>query len=81
MTAHFIFISGQEIFVILLVVLVLFGANKIPEIAKGLGKGMREFRKAADDIKREMNDHTGAVKKDLEQMDKEIKETKENLKG
>ncbi|MCB2197604.1 MAG: twin-arginine translocase TatA/TatE family subunit [Bacteroidetes bacterium] len=81
MTTHFIFISGQEIFVILLVVLVLFGANKIPEIAKGLGKGMREFRKAADDIKREMNDHTGDIKKDLEEMDKEIKETKDDLKG
>lgn len=81
MTTHFIFISGQEIFVILLVVLVLFGANKIPEIAKGLGKGMREFRKAADDIKREMNDHTGDIKKDLEEMDKEIKDTKNDLKG
>jgi TatA/E family protein of Tat protein translocase len=81
MTTHFIFISGQEIFVILLVVLVLFGANKIPEIAKGLGKGMREFRKAADDIKREMNDHTGDLKKDLEEMDKKIKETRDDLKG
>ncbi len=81
MTTHFIFISGQEIFVILLVVLILFGANKIPEIAKGLGKGMHEFKKAADDIKKEMNDHTGNIKKDFEEMDKEIKETKNDLKG
>lgn len=81
MTSHFLFISGQEIFVILLVVLLLFGANKIPEIAKGLGKGMREFRKAADDIKREMNDHTGDLKRDFDEMNDEIKKTKDELKG
>ncbi len=81
MTSHFLFISGQEIFVILLVVLLLFGANKIPEIAKGLGRGMREFRKAADDIKREMNDHTGDLKKDIKEMKDEIGKTKDDLKG
>ncbi|MFC2096523.1 twin-arginine translocase TatA/TatE family subunit [Bacteroidota bacterium] len=77
----FLFISGQEIFVILLVVLLLFGANKIPEIAKGLGKGMREFRKAADDIKREMNDHTSDLKNDFKEIKNDIKNTKEDLKG
>ncbi|HRW62697.1 MAG TPA: twin-arginine translocase TatA/TatE family subunit, partial [Bacteroidales bacterium] len=46
MLGNLLFISGQEIFVILLVVLLLFGANKIPEIARGLGKGFREFQKA-----------------------------------
>jgi len=78
---HLLFISGQEIFVILLVVLLLFGANKIPEIAKGLGKGMREFRKAADDIKREMHDHTQDITGDIKEMKEEIKKTKEDLKG
>lgn len=77
----FLFISGQEIFIILLVVLLLFGANKIPEIARGLGKGMREFRKAADDIKREMNNHTDDIKKDMKDMDDNIKETNDDLKG
>ena len=81
MTTHFLFISGQEIFVILLVVLLLFGANKIPEIAKGLGKGMREFRKAADDIKKEMNDHTGDLNRDIKEMKDEIGKTKDDLKG
>ena len=81
MTSHFLFISGQEIFVILLVVLLLFGANKIPEIAKGLGKGMREFRKAADDIKKEMNDHTGDLNRDIKEMKDEIGKTKDDLKG
>ncbi|MGM0505508.1 MAG: twin-arginine translocase TatA/TatE family subunit [Bacteroidota bacterium] len=77
----FLFISGQEIFIILLVVLLLFGANKIPEIARGLGKGMREFRKAADDIKREMNNHSDDIKKDFKDLDDNIKETNDDLKG
>jgi sec-independent protein translocase protein TatA len=77
----FLFISGQEIFVILLVVLLLFGANKIPDIARGLGKGMNEFKKAADEIKKEMNDHAGDLKKDFKEINDEIKNTKDNLKG
>jgi sec-independent protein translocase protein TatA len=75
-----VFISGQEIFVILLVVLLLFGANKIPDIAKGLGKGMQEFKKATDDIKKEMNDHAGDLKKDFKDINDGIKNTKNILK-
>jgi len=81
MLSIFLFISGQEIFVILLVVLLLFGANKIPDIARGLGKGMNEFRKATDEIKKEMNDHTNDIKKDFKEINDEIKNTKDNLKG
>ena len=81
MLSIILFISGQEIFVILLVVLLLFGANKIPEIARGLGKGMNEFRKAADEIKREMNDQTSDLKKDFKEINDNIKKTKEDLKG
>mgnify|MGYP006281485031 CR=1 FL=1 len=64
----YLFISGQEIFIIMVVALILFGAKKIPEIAKGLGKGMREFRKATDDIKREFDESTKDVKDDLKDM-------------
>jgi sec-independent protein translocase protein TatA len=39
-----------EVIIILLIILVFFGAKKIPELAQGLGKGIREFRKAAKDI-------------------------------
>ena len=56
--AIYLFISGQEIFIIMVIALILFGAKKIPDIAKGLGKGMREFRKATDDIKKEFNEST-----------------------
>jgi sec-independent protein translocase protein TatA len=44
-------IGYQEMIIIFLIVLLLFGGKKIPEIARGLGKGLREFRKARDDIK------------------------------
>lgn len=53
---HFLFISGSEIFIIFVIVLVLFGADKIPTIAKGLGKGMRQLKDATNDIKREIHD-------------------------
>ncbi|MCX6121607.1 MAG: twin-arginine translocase TatA/TatE family subunit [Ignavibacteriales bacterium] len=47
-------IGGPEIILILLVIIVFFGARKIPEIAKGLGEGIREFRKAARDVQSEV---------------------------
>ena len=53
---HFLFISGAEIFVILVIVLMLFGADKIPSLARGLGKGMRQLKDATNEIKREIND-------------------------
>jgi len=47
-------LGGTEIFVILLVVLLFFGAKRIPELARGIGQGMNEFRKASDQIKDEL---------------------------
>ena len=44
-------IGYQELIVIFLIVLLLFGGRKIPEIARGMGKGIREFKKARDDIR------------------------------
>ena len=46
-TIHYYrYMSGQEIFVIIIVALLLFGAEKLPDIAKTLGKGMRDFKKS-----------------------------------
>lgn len=42
-------LQGQELIVILLIVLILFGGKKIPELMRSLGQGMREFRKASTD--------------------------------
>jgi sec-independent protein translocase protein TatA len=46
--------GGWEVFLILAVFLLLFGAKKIPEMARGLGKGMREFKDASNEIKKEI---------------------------
>lgn len=46
----------QELLVIGLVVLVLFGGRKIPEFMRGLGKGIREFNDAKDNVKREIEE-------------------------
>ncbi|MDA0334379.1 MAG: twin-arginine translocase TatA/TatE family subunit [bacterium] len=54
------FPSHWELLVIFLVVLLLFGAKRIPEMAKGLGKGIREFRSAVKDVQQEV-DITGHV--------------------
>ena len=54
------FPSHWEVLVIFLVVLLLFGARRIPEMAQGLGKGIREFRKAVKDVKEEV-DVTGTM--------------------
>ena len=45
----------MEVFIILLIVLLLIGGKKIPEIAKGLGKGIKEFKKASKEVTDEIN--------------------------
>lgn len=47
-------VGTQELLVLFLVVLLLFGADKIPEVARALGKSIRDFRKAAEDIETEI---------------------------
>ncbi len=45
-----------EIILIVLIILILFGAKKIPDLAQGIGKGIREFKKAAKDIEEDATD-------------------------
>jgi sec-independent protein translocase protein TatA len=47
-------IGGQELILILIVVLVLFGGRKIPELMRGLGRGIREFNDAKNNVKTEI---------------------------
>jgi sec-independent protein translocase protein TatA len=56
-------IGAQELILIFLVVLLLFGARKIPEIAQGLGKGMKEFRKAMKETQDELTKPETSEKK------------------
>ena len=47
-------IGMPELLIILLVILVLFGAKKIPDLAQGLGKGIKEFKKAIKDVEEDI---------------------------
>jgi sec-independent protein translocase protein TatA len=76
-------IGGSEIFLIILFILIFFGADKIPEFARALGKGMREFRKAADEIKSEISNSTNDIKNELDDIHKEVKKDipQDNITG
>ncbi|NQZ44024.1 MAG: twin-arginine translocase TatA/TatE family subunit [Flavobacteriaceae bacterium] len=85
-----LFISGAEIFFIMFIVVMVFGADKIPGIAKGLGKGMRQLRDATDDIKREIQnsaekqgidtDFTADIKKELDEVKKNVDDVTGTIK-
>ena len=71
MQNHLLFMNlgGGEIFVILLVVLLFFGSKGIPQVAKGLGRGMREFRDAMNGIEREIRQETNKVKDEVKKIE------------
>lgn len=78
----FLFISGAEIFVVLVIVVMLFGADKIPEIARGLGKGMKELKNATNEVKKEILE--SGIEKDLDldvvkDVEKEVKKIKHRV--
>ena len=56
--------GGWEMVVIAIVILLLFGAKKLPELARGLGQGIREFKGAVDGVKDEINDAKDKVETD-----------------
>ncbi|MDA3880079.1 MAG: twin-arginine translocase TatA/TatE family subunit [Prolixibacteraceae bacterium] len=75
-----LFISGQEILLVLALALIFFGAKAIPEIARTLGKGVNEFRKASDDIKKEFHKSTSDLKKDISEVGDSLKNDLEDVK-
>lgn len=86
MTVLPLFISGTEIAFIVFILVMVFGADKIPEIARGLGKGMRVIKDATNDIKTEITksaekhgldtDITSSITSDIK---KEIDQVKEDI--
>jgi sec-independent protein translocase protein TatA len=76
-------IGGGELFLIMMFVLVFFGSKKIPELARGLGKGMREFKEASAGIRREIQDEADKIQKEVNvikdevNIENEIKKLKE----
>lgn len=80
--ATFLFISGAEIAVVIFVVVLVFGADKIPEMARGLGKGMRTLKDATNDIKHEISksaENHGLDADIVNDVNKEISKVKDEL--
>ena len=67
------FPSGGELAVIIVVIVLLFGAKRIPELAKGLGQGLKEFKKASNDIKKEIEDSSRDIENSINTSDTETR--------
>ncbi len=72
--------GGGELIIILVIVLILFGAKRIPEIAQGLGKGIREFKKSVRDVQTEIDVDEKSGRK-IEEETKEAKGKQEKKDG
>ena len=82
MINNLLFISGGELVLVGMLALLFFGADAIPGIAKTVGKAMHEFKKASNEIQREINEHTSDIKKDINEVSSTVdKETSEIKKG
>ena len=85
-----VFISGAEIGFIIFILIMVFGADKIPEIARGMGKGMRTLKNASNDIKGEIQksakkqgidtDFSKDVKKEISKVREDIEEITGSVK-
>ena len=73
--------GGGEIFIILLVFILLFGATRIPEVARAVGTGMRDIKNATGDIQREIKSSTNDVGKVTRDMEARIRHQAQNLEG
>jgi len=67
-----LFIGGSELIFVILFVIMFFGAEKIPEIARGLGKIMREVKDASNEIKREIKDSSNEIRNEINDSSNQI---------
>ena len=78
----FLFISGPEIGFVIFIVVLLFGADKIPEFARGLGKGINNIKHATNEIKHEIKTSKDKINKDYNvsvQVKSEIEKVKSEI--
>ncbi len=75
-----LFISGGEIIFVFLILLLLFGADKLPGIARTIGKGIKQFKDAAEDIKNEVKKEAETEGNEFVEDLKEIKKTTDDLR-
>ena len=61
----FLNLGGGEVFLVVLVIIMLFGSDKLPDLVKGLGKGMREINDAKNQIQNEIQKSTGGVREEI----------------
>jgi len=73
------FISGAELVFVFFIILLVFGADKVPDIARTLGKGMRQVRNATQDIKGEIQKSAEKQGLDTKKIEKDIKEVKDEV--
>ena len=73
------FISGAELVLVFFIILLVFGADKVPDIARTLGKGMRQVRNATQDIKDEIKKSSEKQGFDTKQIEQDIKEVKDEV--
>lgn len=76
----FLNLGGSEVILILLVILLLFGGKGVPNIAKALGKGIREFKDAADGIQKDIHQTTNGLSSTIQEHIQEVKKEVNNLK-
>ena len=62
----FLFIGGSEIIIILFFIIVFFGANKIPSLARSAGKVIREIQDASDDVRKEIQKNSSDINDDFD---------------
>jgi len=70
---HLLFLDSPVIIVIALIFLLLFGGKKIPELMKGLGKGIKSFKEGMNEVENEIKDSTTETKKESPKDSKEEK--------
>jgi len=80
----FLNLGGGEVFIVVVVIILFFGSDKLPEIARGLGKGMREINDAKAQIQHEIqkstNGFTEEIKKHTAEIRSEIDKAGEGVK-
>lgn len=70
----FLDVSGGEIMVIMLFILMFFGSKKIPELARGLGKTMREFQNASNGLKQELLSETHKLREEVSTLRQDLQQ-------
>lgn len=74
-------LAGPDLIIILLIVLLLFGAKKLPELAKGMGQAVREFTKAKDEFEREVSRPVAPTEEVVQKLDHTKTETAHDSTG